>query len=86
MNRLDHVVTNNLNTNKDKSNEAINNDQTFDTSNFKLYRGTRNPLPVVTVSLQRLNKDTATTVSGISWLWDIRATNIMINIQHTKHY
>ena len=65
MNILYHVVTNNLNTNKDKGNEAINNDPTFDTSNFNLYSGTINPLPVVTVSLRIGNKHRATTVSGI---------------------
>ena len=35
----------------DTSNESINNDQTFDTSNFNLYSSNINPLPVVTVSL-----------------------------------
>ena len=70
----------------DTYNEFINNDQTFDTSNFNLYSDTCNPLPVVTVSLQRGNKHTATTVFGISCLWYIGATNIMINRQHTKHY
>ena len=35
----------------DTLNEAINNDPTFDTSNFNLYSSNINPLPVVTVSL-----------------------------------
>ena len=51
MNKLDHVVTKNLNTNKDQSNEAINSDPTFDTSNFNLSIGTSDPLPLVTVSI-----------------------------------
>ena len=86
MNILDHVVTNNLNTNKDKSNEAINNELKFDTNNFNLSSGTSNPLPVVTISLQRGNKHRETTTSGRTCLWDSGATNIIINRQHTKHY
>ena len=68
MNRLDHVVTDILNKNKDKINEAINNQPTFDTSNFNLSRGTSNLLPVVIVSLQVGNKHRETTVSGINML------------------
>ena len=49
---LDHVVTDNLNNYKDQSNEASNNEPTFDTSNFNLYSGTSNPLPVVNISLR----------------------------------
>ena len=51
MNILDHVVTDNIKTNKDKFIEAIYNDPTFDTSIFNSYSGTRDPLPVVTVCL-----------------------------------
>ena len=52
MNRLDHVLTNNLKNYKYQSNEAISSEKTFDTSNFSLYIGTNNPLPLVTVSLR----------------------------------
>ena len=52
MNRLDHVVTDNLKNYKYQSNEAISSETTFDTSNFSLYIGTNNPLPLVTVSLR----------------------------------
>ena len=51
MNILDNVVTDNLNKNKGKINEAINNEPTFGTSSFNLSSGTSDPLPVVTVSL-----------------------------------
>ena len=40
MNRLDPVVTDNLNNYKDQSNEAINSDMTFDTNSFNLSSGT----------------------------------------------
>ena len=86
MNRLDHVVTNNLNNNKDKINEAINSEPTFDTSNFSLSRGTSNRLPVVTVSLQGRKKNRATTVAGITCLWDSGANGKMIKRQHTNNY
>ena len=68
MNRLDHVVTDNLNDNKDQSYEAINSELTFDTSNFNVSSGTSNPLPVVTVSLRVGNKDREITVAGLTCL------------------
>ena len=50
INILDNVVTNNKNKNKNKRNDAIENEPRFDnTSN--LSSGTRDPLPLVTVSL-----------------------------------
>ena len=51
MNRLDHLVTENLNNYKYQSNESINSEPKFDTSIFNLSSGTSDPLPVVTVSL-----------------------------------
>ena len=36
VNRFDQVVTNNVNTNKDKHNDAIDNEPTFDTDRFNL--------------------------------------------------
>ena len=86
MNKLDNVVTSNLKTNKDQSNESINNETMFDTNSFNLSSGTSNPLPVVTVSFQVGKKHVSENVAGLTWLWDNRATNIMINRKHTKHY
>ena len=40
INRLDHVVTDNIKTNKDQHNEAIYNELTFDTNGFNLSSGT----------------------------------------------
>ena len=62
---MDHVVTNNLKTNKYQSDEAINNQPTFDTNNFDLSSSTSDPLTVVTVSLRGRNKHRATTVAGL---------------------
>ena len=86
INKLDHVVRDNLNNYKDQSNEAINSDPTFDNSSFNLSSGTSDPLPVVTVSLRGGKKNRATIVSGPTCLWDSGATNSMIKRRHTKHY
>ena len=66
MNRLDHLVTDNLNNYKYQSNEAINSGPTFDNSSSNLSSGTSDPLPVVTVSLQGVKKHRETTVAGIT--------------------
>ena len=79
-------MTNNLKTTKDQLNEYINNGPTFDTNSFNLSSGTSNPLPVVTISFQVGKKHVSENVAGLTWLWDNRATNIMINRKHTKHY
>ena len=86
MNRLDHVVTYNLKNYKYQSNEAIHSEPKFDTSSFNLSSGTSYPLPVVTVSLRVVKKHRATTVAGITCLWDSGATNSMIKILHNNHY
>ena len=86
MNRLDHVLTNNLKNNKDQINEAINSELTFDSSNYNLSSGTINPLPVVTVSLRGGKKQIETTVSSLTFLWGVRATNSMINRRDMNHY
>ena len=86
MDRLDHVVTDNLKNDKDWSNEEMNSDPTFDTRSFNLSRGTSNPLPVITVSLQVGKKHRASLVAGLKLLWGSRDTNNMIKILYTKHY
>ena len=52
INRLDHTLTNNIKKNKDQLNDSNYNDPIFDTNSFNLSRRTRDPLPVVTVTLQ----------------------------------
>ena len=63
-------MTENLNTYKDQSNEAIKSELEFDNSDLNLSRGTSDPLPVVTVSLLGGKKHRATTVAGITCLLD----------------
>ena len=53
---LDNVVTDNIKTNKGQYNDSIDNDPTFYNNSFNLYSGTKDPLPVVTVSLLRGKK------------------------------
>ena len=81
---LDHVVTYNIKKNKDKLNYSIYNDPAFDTNSSNLSRGTRYPLPVVTVTLRGGKKRRATAVAGISCVRDSGATNIMIERNHNK--
>ena len=83
---MDKVVTNNLNNYKYQSNEAINSEPTCDNNSFNLSSGTRYPLPLVTVSLLGGNKYRETIVSGITCLWDNRATDSMIKRRHTNNY
>ena len=56
INKLYNVVTDNLKSYNDQSNEAIDNQPTFDNSSFTLSSGTSEHLPVVTVSLWVGNK------------------------------
>ena len=51
-----------------------------------LSSGTSNHLQVVTVSLRGGNKHRSMAVSGITCLWDSRATGITIKRKQTKHY
>ena len=50
MYKLDCVVANNIKTTKDNFNGSIDNEPMFDFNSFNLPRGTRDPLPVVTIS------------------------------------
>ena len=53
---------------------------------FKLSSGTKELVPVVTVSLRGGKKQRATMFSVLTWLWDSGDTNIMIKRWHTKPY
>ena len=61
-----HVVTNNLNTNKDQPNESINNEPTSNTNSFNLSRGNINPLTVLALSLIGGKKHRSMTVAGLT--------------------
>ena len=64
--KLDTVVTYNLNNYNNQSNEAIDNEPTFDNSSFNLYSGTRDHLPVVTVYLQGGKKHRENVFAGLT--------------------
>ena len=81
---FDPAVTSNV-INNNQCDDAMEYDPKFDYT-FSLSSGTKEPLPVVTVSLGVGKKHRATIISGLKCLWDNRATNIMIKIQHTKPY
>ena len=51
INKLDHLVTNNLKNDNYQNNGDFDNDPTLDNSSFSLPSGTSEPLSVVTVSL-----------------------------------
>ena len=83
MNSLDNVLTDNIKTNKNQHKDTIENETKFDNT-FILYSGDKDPLPVVTISLQGGRKRIETAVTGITCLWDSRATGIRIKRKHTK--
>ena len=59
-------MNSNTKTNKDQRDDVIGNDPKFDSS-FNLSSGTKDPLPVVTVSLRGDKKNIATTVASITF-------------------
>ena len=67
INKLDHLLTKNIKDYNDQNNEAIDNEPKLDNSSFNLSSSSRDPLPVVTVSLQGGKKHVATTVAGLHY-------------------
>ena len=76
MNKLDHVLTNNIK-NKSKCDDAIEYEPIID-NKFSFYSGTNDPLTVVTISLRGGKKHRETINSSLTCLWDSRATNSVI--------
>ena len=66
MNRLDHIVKDNIKTNKDQLNDTIYNGPTFDTNDFNSSSSTRDPLPLLTATLRGGKKHIAMTVAGLT--------------------
>ena len=85
-NKLDQIVNNNTKTNKDQLNDAIYNETTFDTSRFNSSSRTRDPLPVVNITLWGGKKHRSAIVSGLTWLWDSGATDSIIKRKRNKQY
>ena len=65
MNRLDHIVKDNINKNKYQLNDTIYNGPNFDTNSFNSTSITRDTLTVLTDTLQGGKKHTAMTVAGL---------------------
>ena len=86
INKLYHLVTNNIKDYNDQYNDAIDNEPTLDNISFNLCSDTRDPLPVVTVSLRGGKKHRATVVAGLTRLWGSGATDSMIKRRHNKLY
>ena len=85
MNKLFHVVTNNINI-KDQWNDAIAYDPRFD-NEFSLSRvSIMDPLEVVIVTLRGGEKNRKNIIYGLTWTWDSGATDIMIKSKHTIPY
>ena len=82
---MDFIVTDNIRTNKNQHNDAIENDLKFNHT-FSLSSGAKEPLPVVIIGLLGDKKHIATMVAGITCLWDIRYTDSMNKIKQTKYY
>ena len=80
---MDHVVTNNIETNKDQPNDPIDYEAMFGNS-FNLSSGNKYPLPVDSVSLQGVKKHRAMNVADVTCLWDNRATNITIKRKQSQ--
>ena len=84
MSKLDHVVTNKIK-NKYQCNDAIKYENIFD-NNFILSSGTKDTLPVATVSLRGGKKHRETIIDSLKCLWYRVANNRMIKRRHNKPY
>ena len=84
MNKLYHVVTNNIN-NKYHNNYAIEYEPKFD-SKFSLSSGTKDPLLVVTTRTLGGKKHRATLIYSLTCMWYSGATNIMNKMRHTEPF
>ena len=63
----------------------MENEPIFDNI-FNLSSRTKDPLPLVTISLREEKKHRATNVAGLKCLWDSGSANNMIKIRKTKYY
>ena len=72
--------------NKDKFNDAIDYDPKFDNTFSWSIGLPMQPLPAVTVSLREGNKNRATIIDIITFLWDSRDNGSIIKRKYTKPY
>ena len=74
-------MTNNINKNKNQRNYAIEYEPRF-YNKYGLSSGTKDLLPLVSVSLIRVNEQRATIFFCITHMWDIGDTGIIIKAVH----
>ena len=67
-------------------NDAIDIELKFYSSNNLANNPVKDTPPIVTISLRGRNKYKETLNLGITFLWGIGSTNIMINCKHIKNY
>ena len=84
INKLDHVVTNNIKKNNNENNGATEYEPRVN-NKFSLASGSNYPLTVVTVILIGGKKQTATTIAGLTFLWDSRNTDRVVKRKRTKN-
>ena len=77
-------MKNNIN-NKDQRNDAIEHEPNFD-KKFNLSNGTKDPPPLVTVSLRGGKKQRETIIYNSTLLWDSLSTNSTIKRKNTHPY
>ena len=77
MNKINHVVTNNIK-NKNQCDDAIEYNPKFDNVFSVSSEPNRYPLPAATVSLRGGNKKIPTLIDGLTYMWDSGSTNRMI--------
>ena len=77
-------MNDNIKNNNNKCNDAIEYDPKFDNI-FILSSGTKYPLAVATEIFRGGRKQGATTIAGLTCLWDSGSINSIIKRQHTKH-
>ena len=82
---MDHTVNDNIKTNKDQRNDAIENYPKFD-NRFNLSNRTKYPPPVVTVIIPGGKKQIEMTVASLTCLWDSIDTKSTTKRRHTKYY
>ena len=73
---MDHIVSTNIKTNQ--VDDAVDNELKFDGINSLSNNYVQDPLPMVTISLRVSKKSRQTLNSGLTLLWQIGSTDIMI--------
>ena len=84
MNKMDHVVSTNINSNQ--VNGVTKNELEFDSSNSIANIHIKDNKHIVTVSLRGGNKSRHTLKLSLTCLWNSEFTGIMIKCKHINYY